>query len=450
MSRYKRYDRYKDSGVEWIGEIPEHWELSKLKSMLLINDGGTWGEECDDEEGTIVLRSTEIKIDGSWDIQEPARRKLSPKEKKRCLLKKGDLLVTKSSGSEQHIGKTAIVNEDVERLECVFSNFMQRLRVKRNICPSFVYYFINSHVGRTQLQYLSTTTTGLGNLTSQILDTIIIPYGRYNEQTAIANFLDQKTGEIDNLIADKEKMIQLLQEKRQTIIIEAVTKGLDPNVSMKDSGVEWIGEIPAHWEVEKIKYLVQFITKKARAIDNHRPYIGLENIQPRVGKLDLNINGDEQFIESESLLFEPNDVLFSKLRPYLAKCIVADFYGRCTSELFVIRKKERILSKYLYYLMLSNKFIEIINSSTYGAKMPRVNWEFVRSLKMPLPSLCEQENIINFLDQKTAEIDSLISDIQTQIDRLKEYRQSLIYEAVTGKIDVRDFVPDGEGVAADA
>jgi len=216
----------KDSGVEWIGKIPEHWEILKLKNILLINDGGAWGEESDDEEGTIVLRSTEIKIDGSWDLQEPARRKLSPEEKKRCLLKTGDLLVTKSSGG-QHIGKTAIVSEDIERLKCAFSNFMQRLRVNRNTCPKFVYYFINSHVGRTQLQYLSTTTAGWSNITSQILNTIIIPYSGYDEQTAIANFLDQKTAEIDSLISDIQTQIAKLKEYRQSLIYEAVTGKID-------------------------------------------------------------------------------------------------------------------------------------------------------------------------------------------------------------------------------
>ena len=203
----------------------------------------------------------------------------------------------------------------------------------------------------------------------------------------------------------------------------------------KDSSVEWIGEIPAHWEVKRIKYLVQLVTKKASDIYNDKPYIGLENIKPRIGKLNLNINEDEQLIEGESLLFKPDDVLFGKLRPYLAKCIIVDFYGRCTSELLVLRSKGKILPKYLYYFMLSDNFVEVVNSSTYGAKMPRVNWDFVGDLRIPLPFISEQEFIIDYLDQKTAEIDSLITDKEKLIEILQEKRQAIISEAVTKGLD---------------
>jgi type I restriction enzyme S subunit len=132
-------------------------------------------------------------------------------------------------------------------------------------------------------------------------------------------------------------------------------------------------------------------------------------------------------------------VLFGKLRPYLAKCIIADFDGRCTSELLVLRTTSYILPEYLCFLMLSPKFIDVVNSSTYGAKMPRASWDFIGNLQIPLPSIKEQEEIVEYLTEFMSRIDDLISDINTQIQKLKEYRQSLISEAVTGKIDVRVF-----------
>ncbi|HOA84041.1 MAG TPA: restriction endonuclease subunit S [Candidatus Hydrothermia bacterium] len=456
---YKRYEKYKDSGVEWIGEIPEHWEILKLKNILLINDGGTWGEESDDEEGTIILRSTEIKIDGSWDLQEPARRKLSPKEKKRCLLKTGDLLVTKSSGSEQHIGKTAIVNKDIERLKCAFSNFMQRLRVNRNTCPKFVYYFINSYVGRTQLQYLSTTTTGLGNITSQILNAIIIPYGGYDEQTAIANFLDHKTTEIDSLIADKEKLIQLLQEKRQAIITEAVTKGLDPNIPMKDSGVEWIGKIPEHWNITRVKYIcsesaIYGLNETANNYEDEGVRLIRTTDINEYGNLDDKING--VFISEEKAkgyILKTGDILVSRSGSLgLSLYFDEKKYGKCSYASYLVKFRTNRYNhpRYLFYFTKSESFYHQIQTALVSSTISNFNGQKYANMKLPLPSYHEQKAIANFLDQKTAEIDSLISDIQNQIAKLKEYRQSLIYEAVTGKIDVRDFTSNTEGVVLDA
>ena len=258
MSRYKRYEKYKDSGVEWIGEIPEHWIHCKLGYLLVKNDSGTWGDDYDDD-GVVVLRSTEITLNGTWSIVDPARRMIPVKEYERCLLREGDLILTKSSGSEQHIGKTVIVDEDIAKMKCVFSNFMQRLRPENGkLLPKYLYYFLNVN-GREQLFYLSTTTTGLKNISGSTINALKIQLPTMYEQVIIANFLDQKTTEIDDLIADKEKLIELLQEKRQAIITEAVTKGLNPSVKMKDSGIEWIGEIPEHWEILKVSWIFNII-----------------------------------------------------------------------------------------------------------------------------------------------------------------------------------------------
>jgi restriction endonuclease S subunit len=260
-----------------------------------------------------------------------------------------------------------------------------------------------------------------------------------NEQKAIANFLYEKTAEIDALIADKEKVIELLQEKRQAIISEAVTKGLNPNVRMKDSGIEWIGEIPGHWDIRRIKYLSNIRNVKASDGDNDKTYVGLESIESKTGKLLTNNNDEQQAVGETANIFKKGDVLFGKLRPYLAKCIVADFNGRCTSELLVLRTGSNMLPEYLYLFMLSPIFIDVVNSSTYGAKMPRASWDFIGNLRIPLPSIKEQEEIVEYLIKLKNNMDDLIFDISTQIQKLKEYRQSLISEAVTGKIDVRNY-----------
>jgi len=282
-------------------------------------------------------------------------------------------------------------------------------------------------------------------LSNQALGSFKVCLPSLEEQRSIAQFINHKTSEIDNLIADKEKLIALLQEYRQAVISEAVTKGLDPNVKMKDSGIEWIGEIPEHWQLLRLKHVADLVNEKASAEDLDKPYISLENIQSWTGLYILSENTDiDEGISSN--LFAPDMVLFGKLRPYLAKCIKVDFFGRCSSELLTL-KPNKISSSYLHYLLLTESIIFEIDSSTYGAKMPRANWSFIGNLVVAIPPLVEQDKITNYLDQKTSEIDSLISGIQDSIEQLKAYRQSLISEAVTGKIDVRGFAAEG-GVAS--
>ena len=167
----KRYPAMKDSGVPWLGHVPEHWELRRLHSLLSRNDSGVWGEDFDDD-GVIVLRSTEQTVNGEWKISAPARRRLTPSEYASSRLQEGDLVVTKSSGSILHIGKTSIVTRDVEALGCCFSNFMQRLRVKQEMIPRFLWYTLNGELGREQFNFFSDTTTGLANLNAKIINNV--------------------------------------------------------------------------------------------------------------------------------------------------------------------------------------------------------------------------------------------------------------------------------------
>ncbi len=421
MSRYKRYERYKDSGVEWIGDIPEHWEIKKIKYISNITMGQSpKSEECSlDETGLPFLQ-------GNAEFTS-----LHPIPKIYCntankFSKVNDILLSVRAP----VGAMNISDRvyGIGRGLCaITANKVQVRYLWYSMNVSLEELFIKSK-GST---FEAVTVTDVNNLLS------ILP--PKNEQIAIANFLDQKTAEIDGLIADKEKLIELLQEKRQAIITEAVTKGLNPNVRMKDSGIEWIGEIPEHWNLRRIRYLANIRNVKASDSDIDKTYVGLENIESKTGKLLTNGDDEQQFVGETANIFKKGDVLFGKLRPYLAKCIIADFDGRCTSELLVLKTTSYILPKYLHFFMLSPKFIDVVNSSTYGAKMPRASWDFIGNLEIPLPSIKEQEDIVEYLTEFISRIDDLISDINTQIQKLKEYRQSLISEAVTGKIDVREF-----------
>ena len=216
----------KDSGVEWLGEIPEHWEVKPFKALLARNDRGVWGDDSADE-GTIVLRSTEQTVDGRWLIESPARRLLTAREAAQARLEVGDLGVTKSSGSELHIGKTSIVDDSVAALNCGFSNFMQRLRVGRQHQARYFWYLLNCPVAREQFIFLSSTTTGLGNLSGSVLGTIRVPTTPKNEQRAIAAFLDRETARIDALVAKVRDAVDRLKELRTALISATVTGKID-------------------------------------------------------------------------------------------------------------------------------------------------------------------------------------------------------------------------------
>ncbi|MXV85351.1 hypothetical protein F4X88_04455 [Candidatus Poribacteria bacterium] len=225
--RFRRYPEYKESGVEWIGEIPKHWRYSRLKFHLTENSGGIWGEDDEFGNGTYILRSTEITIDGHWDLQNLMKRKLSKEEAERFLLTQGDLIVTKSSGSQNHIGKTGIVDETIEAMLACYSNFVQRLRPQSYINSKFLHYFMNCSLAREQYKYQSETTTGLANLNAQSINELFIAVPSEQEQSQIVNFLDRETEQIDELITAEQRKIELLKEYRQSLISEAVTGKID-------------------------------------------------------------------------------------------------------------------------------------------------------------------------------------------------------------------------------
>lgn len=223
---WRPYPEYRPSGVAWLGDVPAHWIVRRLKTCLARNDGGVWGDDFD-PEGTIVLRSTEQSVGGDWKIEDPARRALSAFERAAALLAEGDLVITKSSGSELHIGKTSIVTAEVAALGCCFSNFMQRLRCDRRTAPGFVHYILNSPIGREQMVYGSNTSTGLANLNGGVFGNIIACWPPLPEQRAIAAFLDRKTWQIDAVAGAIDQAIKRLVEYRQAVISAAVTGKID-------------------------------------------------------------------------------------------------------------------------------------------------------------------------------------------------------------------------------
>ena len=221
-----RYPEYRASGVEWLGEVPAHWGFGPLGHFLSRSDSGAWGSE-DDPEGTVVLRSTNQTADGKWCLAEPARRILSARERSLTRLDLGDLLMTKSSGSFLHIGKTTYVDLQIAALNAGYSNFMQRLRCGVKLDPKFSYWFLNSALSREQFSVLATTSTGLGNLNRSVISSVQVTAPPLPEQHAIVAYLDRETARIDELTAKVEQAIELLGEYRTALITAAVTGQVD-------------------------------------------------------------------------------------------------------------------------------------------------------------------------------------------------------------------------------
>jgi type I restriction enzyme S subunit len=254
------------------------------------------------------------------------------------------------------------------------------------------------------------------------------------EQTQIVSFLDTKTQKIDELIEKTEQKIELLKEKRTSLINHCVTKGLNPDVEMKDSGVEWIGEIPNKWDVKKLKYFSSLHTEKEdTSMEDIK--ISPENVESYTG-ICFNLYSE---YDGKGVPFKSGDILLNKLRLYLVKILLPDYDGFSMGEMIVIRVNENVSNKYYFYLLFNQGLIDLLDSQSTGIKVPRVSPEIIMGSDLPYPPKNEQTQIVEYLDEQTQKIDSTIEKETLRIELLKEYRQSLISEVVTGKVDVRDW-----------
>ncbi|EFN8554655.1 restriction endonuclease subunit S [Escherichia coli] len=429
LNKYQAYPEYRDSGMEWLGEIPRTWQtytgkrlFSSVRTPALSNDEQlAASQKYGVIPQTLMMQLNDSKV----------------------------MLALKGTDSFRHVEKNNFVIslrsfeggiEHSNYQGCVSPAYTV-LKSVNDISFSFYRYLLKSEPYISALQASTDSLRDGKSINYEQFGAITLPSPSLPEQSIIAHFLDHETAKIDNLIEKQQQLIELLKEKRQAVISHAVTKGLNPDVPMKDSGVEWLGEIPNNWITIKLKFITTLRSEKI--VLPHTRYVGLENIS----------SGDGSFIvttditpESTSLLFEKDDILFGKLRPYLAKAWLATFSGVCSSE-FLVLKVEKLNPKYLNYFILSQTFIKQVDSSTYGTKMPRANWEDIGQLPIPLCSYEESKKIAMYLDKLTANLDILKEQQLHQIELLKERRTALISAAVTGKIDLRNWtapIPEAE------
>ncbi len=436
----------KNSGIEWIGEIPDSWTCGKLKYVLQSNDGGVWGSDpLENENDKIVLRSTEQTIDGKWAITNPAKRSFSTNIcYYRIIL--GDLLITKSSGSALHIGKTTIAGEFFEQKECYYSNFLQRIRLKKNFLPQYAWYILNSIFVREQFAYMQNSTSGLGNITSSNIDNVFIPMPSMNIQQQIVNILDCKTAYIDKLIEVQQAQIEKLKEYKQSVITEAVTKGLNPTAPMKDSGVEWIGKIPEDWEIQRAKYVSTSLVK-GNGITKEDIVIGGDTPCVRYGeiytKYNISFNVCQTRTNKEKLatlqFFHHGDILFActgELVEEIGKNVVYLGDQDCLAGGDIIVMSHDQCPSFLNYSLYANCSQVQKSRGKAKLKVVHISASEIGNILVALPNKELQQQIADYLDDKCAKIDKLIALKQSKIDKLQEYKKSLIYEYVTGKKEV--------------
>lgn len=417
--QFEQYPSYKNSGVEWLGDVPEHWQVKPNKYVFKIQKriAGTLGFNV----LSITQKGLKIK-----DIESNA----------------GQMAQDYSKYQIVNIGDFAMNHMDL------LTGWIDIAKVKGVTSPDYrVFEVRNKKVNKEyflhlfQLGYRNKILFAFGQgaaqmgrwrLQSETFNTLKMPFPSIEEQEKIVAFLDTETTRIDNLIAKQEKLIELLEEQRKSIISHAVTKGLNPNAPMKDSGVEWLGEVPESWVEQKIKFISKLINEKTSEKSN---VIALENIESWTGKY---IETESSF-ESDAVKFKKNDVLFGKLRPYLAKVYLVENQGEAVGDIYVLRPNKLIHPQFLKFFMLSEKFIDYVNSSTNGTKMPRANWDFIGCISIFLPHIKVQHEIVEYLESAVLKIELIINKQISLIEKLKEYRSSIISHAVTGKIDVREL-----------
>ncbi|RSJ90057.1 restriction endonuclease subunit S [Streptococcus cristatus] len=413
--------RMKESGIDWIGQIPEEWESGKVKYFSKISAGAT------PDRNNLLFWNGDINWMSSGEVNQEIVKytaetitNLALKKSSTKLLPIGTVMLA-MNGQGKTKGTVAILAIETASNQSLASFIVDGNRLNNQ----YLYYFFKA--GYSYIRGLKGEDRDGLNL--QLVSNITVLLFDIKEQQKIADFLDKKTVQLDKAKALLEEQIQKLKDYGASLIYETVTKGLDKIVPMKDSGIDWIGQVPEGWEISKIRYLVTTRSEK-RITNSSVPYIGLENIESQTGKF---VETGIQVDKSENIVVEIGDVLFGKLRPYLRKYWRATFPSTASSEFLVFQSSELDMN-FLYYAIQSDSFIEEVNTSTYGSKMPRASWEYIKNMKIAFPtSLVEQQKIADFLDKKTVQIDQLIQIKNKQIDNINKQRQTLIYDYVTGK-----------------
>ena len=460
---WQKYPVYKSSGVEWLGDIPEHWEVKRLKfyfqSGKLGIKIGPFGSYI---KSDIIKSSNEIKSTERYKVygQENVIGNSFKKGDKYINVENfnrlsayqiypGNLVITMMGTT----GRCMVVPLEIE--PGIMDSHLIRISVNENeIKPTFLALLINDSFYIYAQVKINSKGSIMEGLNSSIIKYLLIAKPPLSEQQAIANFLDDKLAQIDEHIAKKQRMIELLKEQKPVIINQAVTKGINPDVPMKYSGVEWLGEIPEHWEVKRLKYVshIQTGVTLGKSYINQvletRPYLRVANVQDGyidisdIKTIELPNNEISRYVlqKGDVLMTEGGD--FDKLgRGYIWKGQIKGCLHQ--NHIFAVRPIYKYLNSNFIAAFISSKKCKnyFIFTAKQTTNLASTNSTHLKNLKLLLPPLNEQQEIVSFIEKKSEKIGRSLTVIEKEIKLIQEYRTTLISETVTGKIDVRKYHP---------
>ncbi len=438
-----RYAKYKPSGVEWLGDVPEHWRIHRLKRLCRVMPSNVDKKSHDGETPVLLCNYTDVyyndRIVAGMEFM-PATA--TPEQIEKFTLKSGDTIITKDSETADDIAAAAFVPDDLPGVVCGY-----HLAVLRPIEPGsgafFKWLFGGAHAqAAVEVRANGLTRVGLG---THDIENLEIALPAPSERRAIAAFLDRETAKIDALVAEQERLIELLKEKRQAVISLAVTKGLNPDAPMKDSGIEWLGQIPAHWEVVGLtKYLQSVVDYRGRTptkVDEGVFLVTARNI--RSGSIDYAAS--EEFIaadEYEAVMRrgkpEIGDVLFTTEAPLGQVANIDRTDIALAQRIIKFRGGPDKVDNYFLKLWLMGSFAQAdMEQLATGSTALGIKGSKVGQLRLCLPPLDEQRAITSFVVGALEEMDNLVAEAQRAVGILAERRTALISAAVTGQIDVR-------------
>ncbi|QXR11783.1 restriction endonuclease subunit S [Acinetobacter junii] len=439
MAKYQAYAEYKDSGVEWLGEVPNDWDILSIARVSNKITNGYVGATRDIffDSGIRYLQSLHIK-NNNINFHTPYYVSESwSNEKSKSILKEGDVLIVQTGD----IGQVAAVTKEFEGCNC---HALIIVSGTEKISGFYLAWLLNSNYGRQTLKSIQTGALH-PHLNCDAIKDIKIPLPDIDIQNKITSFLDHETTKIDHLIEKQQQLIELLKEKRQAVISHAVTKGLNPNVPMKDSGVEWLGQVPEHWELKKLKYLGEAIIGLTYSpddiVDEGEGTLVLRSSNVQNKKLVFNDNVYVNRDIPEKLRTKRNDILIcarNGSRALIGKNALIDERAEGVSFgafMSIFR------SKYNNYLskVFNSSLFEYQSGTFLTATINQLTTGNLNSFEVPLPPFEERELIVSTLDNETTKIDSLIVKAESAIQLMQERRTALISAAVTGKIDVRNW-----------
>ena len=419
--------KMKDSGIEWIGEIPEDWKIQRAKFLFRQRS------EKGNKNPVLLSPTQKNGVVPQSELEGVVKLKEETDLQSLRTVHSGDYIISLRSFQGGF---------ELSNLEGVCSPAYQVFfPIADNISHQFFKYLFKSE---TFIEKINNLTTGIRegkNILYADFANILLPVPYLSEQVAIANFLDEKCAVIDRLVERHQEVIEKLKAYRQSVISEAVTRGLDPDAPMKDSGIPWIGKIPEDWKIDKIKYISKFNPGCSRHFDRHESvgYLPMECLKH--GYM-TPLKTEYEKITSALTCFEDGDIVLAKVTPCFENGNIAiahnleNHTGFVSSELFVFRCSG-YETRFLFYIFQNSNFMnECISTMTGTGGLKRVSSDFIRNCRIPVPDLQSQQQIADYLDEKCAKIDRIIQEKEQIIVKLTEYKKSIIYEYVTGKKEV--------------